>query len=229
MMGKSGFGWDDSRCMITVDSQEVWDEYCKIDSSARTMRYKSWPFFSAWREIFGKDRAVGEVTVEVHPTVNDTDTEAETETQEYYVPTAEWCPGVGYIGNDNGTPGDNQENVDRNATSTASQKKPTSSGKKRKRRVPVADDGLTDAVNTFCDTANQRLSEISKKLFVDYEEVEKRSTVYAIVGNIPGIDLNDQILISDRLVENSKKMDLFFSLSDDARARMVGLMLRGKV
>ncbi|KAL0404489.1 UNVERIFIED_CONTAM: hypothetical protein Sradi_2089700 [Sesamum radiatum] len=76
-------------CMITVDSQEVWDEYCKIDSSTRTMRYKAWLFFPAWREIFGKDRAVGEVTVEAHPTVNDTNTEPETETQEYYIPTAE--------------------------------------------------------------------------------------------------------------------------------------------
>ncbi|KAL0404592.1 UNVERIFIED_CONTAM: hypothetical protein Sradi_2100000 [Sesamum radiatum] len=45
MMGKSGFGWDDSRCMITVDSQDVWDEYCKVDTTARTMRFKSWPFF----------------------------------------------------------------------------------------------------------------------------------------------------------------------------------------
>ncbi|KAL0400324.1 UNVERIFIED_CONTAM: hypothetical protein Sradi_2375700 [Sesamum radiatum] len=183
MMSKSGFGWDDSRCMITVDSQDVWEEYCKIDSSARTMCYKNWPFFPAWREIFGKDRAVGEVMVEGHPNVNAADTDVETETQDYYVPTAEWCPGVGYV----------------------------------------------DAVKKFCDTANQRLLEISKKLFVDYEEVEKRSAVYAAVGNIPSIDLNDQILIFDRLVENTKKMDHFFSLPDDARARMVGLMLRRKM
>ncbi|KAL0462163.1 UNVERIFIED_CONTAM: hypothetical protein Slati_0103900 [Sesamum latifolium] len=71
-----------------------------------------------------------------------------------------------------------------------------------------------------------KLRQKAKKLFVQYEEVEKRSTVYTAVGSIPGIDLNDQILISDCLVENPKKMDLFFSLPDDARARMVGLMLR---
>ncbi|KAL0328338.1 UNVERIFIED_CONTAM: hypothetical protein Scaly_2266400 [Sesamum calycinum] len=198
MMGKSGFGWDDSRSMITVDSQDVWDEYCKIDASAKTMRYKSWPFFPAWREIFGKDRAIGEVIVEAHPKGNEADTVADTETHGYYVPTAEWCPGVGYVGNDSGALGDIHENVDH-------------------------------AVNTFCDAANQRLSEISKKLFVDYEEVEKRSAVFAAVGSIPGIDLNEQILISDHLVENPKKMDLFFSLPDDARARMVALMLSGKV
>ncbi|KAK4394008.1 hypothetical protein Sango_1871600 [Sesamum angolense] len=159
MMGKSGFGWDDSRSMITVDSQDVWDEYCKIDSSARTMQYKSWPFLPAWREIFGKDRAVGYVIVEAHPKVNEADTDADTETHGYYVPTTEWCPGVGYVENDSGALGDIQENVNR---------------------------------------------------------------------SIPGIDLNEQILISDRLVENPKKMDLFFSLPDDARACMVGLMPSGK-
>ncbi|KAL0395388.1 UNVERIFIED_CONTAM: hypothetical protein Slati_4505000 [Sesamum latifolium] len=51
MMGKSGFRWDNSWCMIMVDSQDVWDEYCKVDTTARTMRFKSWPFFPAWREI----------------------------------------------------------------------------------------------------------------------------------------------------------------------------------
>ncbi|KAL0430309.1 UNVERIFIED_CONTAM: hypothetical protein Sradi_0656900 [Sesamum radiatum] len=158
MMGKSGFGWDDTRCMITVDNQDIWNEYCK-------------------------DRAVGEVTVEAHPTVNNDDSEKDTETQSYYVPTAEWCPDFGYV----------------------------------------------EAVNAFCDTAKQHLVELSKKLFVDYEEVEKRAVVFEAVCKVPGIDLNDQIYVSDRLVENPKKMDLFFSLPAEARAHMVGLMLSGKV
>ncbi|KAL0395347.1 UNVERIFIED_CONTAM: hypothetical protein Slati_4500900 [Sesamum latifolium] len=229
MMGKSGFDWDDARCMITVDNQNVWNEYRKIDSSVRTMRYKLWSFFTAWREIFGKDRAVGEVTVEAHPMVNNDDSEKKTETQSYYVPTAEWCPDIGYVGNDNGVIGENIENAEVGGTSTASQKKPTSSRKKRKGRNRDADDGLTDAVNTFFDTAKQHLGELSKKLFVDYDEVEKRAAVFNAVGKVPGIDLNDQILVSDRLVENPKKMDLFFSLPAEARARMVGLMLSGKV
>ncbi|KAK4433039.1 hypothetical protein Salat_1066100 [Sesamum alatum] len=89
----------------------------------------------------------------------------------------------------------------------------------------VQDDGLTNAVNTFCDSANERLGELSKKLFANYEEVEKWSSVYEALGKVPGIDLNDQILLSDRLVKNPKKMDLFFSLPEDARARMIRLML----
>ncbi|KAL0366857.1 UNVERIFIED_CONTAM: hypothetical protein Sradi_3575800 [Sesamum radiatum] len=55
MMGKSDFGWDESLCMVTVESQDTWDEFCKII---------------------------------IQRTVN--------------VPTAEWCPDVGYAGNDKG-------------------------------------------------------------------------------------------------------------------------------
>ncbi|KAK4435016.1 hypothetical protein Salat_0664600 [Sesamum alatum] len=138
MMAKSGFGWDDSWCMITVDTQDIWEEFCKA-------------------------------------------------------------------------------NVDVNVTSTASHKKIGSSRKKRNEKIIVQDDGLTNAANTFCDSANERLGELSKKLFADYNEAEKRSSIYEAIGKVPGIDLNDQILISDRLVENPKRMDLFFSLPEDAR------------
>ncbi|KAK4438182.1 hypothetical protein Salat_0152400 [Sesamum alatum] len=170
-----------------------------------------------------------EYTNDPPPVVNLGDDEVDNDTQDYYVPTAEWCPNTGYARNDNGTVGDTQANVEVNVTSTASHKKIGSSGKKKKAKIIVQDDGLINAVSTFCDSTNERLGKLSKKLFVDFDEVEKRSSIYVTVGKVPGIDLNDQILISDRLVENSKKMDLFFSLPEDARARMIRLMLNGKM
>ncbi|KAK4425335.1 hypothetical protein Salat_1727500 [Sesamum alatum] len=148
---------------------------------------------------------------------------------ECYVPTTEWCPNTGYAGNDTGTNADTHPNMDVNVTSTNSQKRLGSSGRKRKARIIVQDDGLTNVVNTFCDSANERLGELSKKLFANYEEAEKRSSVYEAIGKVPGLDLNNQILISDRLVENPKKIDLFFSLPEDARACMIGLMFDGKL
>ncbi|KAK4413677.1 hypothetical protein Salat_2780500 [Sesamum alatum] len=91
MMAKSGFGWDDSRCMITVDTQDIWDEFCKdvVDN----------------------------------------------ETQDCYVPTTEWCPDVGHVGNENGTAGDTQANVDVNVTSTASHKKLGARQRKERRKA----------------------------------------------------------------------------------------------
>ncbi|KAK4416635.1 hypothetical protein Salat_2489000 [Sesamum alatum] len=152
------------------------------------MRYKSWPFFLAWREIFGKDRAVGDeiyvgqYTNDVTPVVDLADDEVDNETPECYVPTAEWCPNTGYAGNDTGTNADTQANIYVNVTSTNSQKRLGSSGRKRKAKIIFQDDGLTNAVNTFCDSANERLGELSKKLFADFEVAEKRSSVYETVG-----------------------------------------------
>ncbi|KAK4433941.1 hypothetical protein Salat_0556800 [Sesamum alatum] len=177
----------------------------------------------------GTSKPRGQYTNDVTPVVDLADDEVDNETPECYVPTAEWCPNTGYADNDTGTNADTQANVDVNVTSTNSKKRLGSSSRKRKAKIIFQDDGLTNVVNTFCDSANERLGELSKKLFADYEEAEKRSSVYEAVGKVPGLDLNNQILISDRLVENPKKMDLFFSLPEDARARMIGLMLEEKL
>ncbi|KAL0296106.1 UNVERIFIED_CONTAM: hypothetical protein Sradi_6662700 [Sesamum radiatum] len=183
MMGKSGFGWDDSRSMVTVSDDTIWEEYCKLDPTVRTMHYKSWPFFPVWREIFGKDRASGEQAEDINEIVNKTDTPENNDHHDFYVPMAEWCPESGFTGNDIDHSPNTQGHVDPTVNSTTSNKKSTSTTKKRKMMVGASDDGLVVAVNTFCETANTRLGELAKKLFVDYEEVEKRSGVYEAVGN----------------------------------------------
>ncbi|KAL0444615.1 UNVERIFIED_CONTAM: hypothetical protein Slati_2184200 [Sesamum latifolium] len=46
MMEKNGFGLDYNKAKVTVDENQnsVWDEYVKIDPTAKNMRYKWWPF-----------------------------------------------------------------------------------------------------------------------------------------------------------------------------------------
>ncbi|KAG8368384.1 hypothetical protein BUALT_Bualt15G0039900 [Buddleja alternifolia] len=55
MLTRSGFGWNDTSNTIIVDDDQVWDNYVKTDINARTMRYKSWPLYNDWCEVFGKD------------------------------------------------------------------------------------------------------------------------------------------------------------------------------
>ncbi|KAK4434700.1 hypothetical protein Salat_0632800 [Sesamum alatum] len=66
---------------------------------------------------------VGQYTNDPPPVVNLANDGVEDNTQDCYVPTVEWCPNTGYAGNDNGTVGETQGNVEVNVTSTASQKK----------------------------------------------------------------------------------------------------------
>lgn len=61
MCNTSGFGWNDSKKMVEVDSDSVWEDYCKRDSNANGLRYKTFPYYEDWCIIFGNDRATGEM------------------------------------------------------------------------------------------------------------------------------------------------------------------------
>ncbi|KAL0313338.1 UNVERIFIED_CONTAM: hypothetical protein Sradi_5733100 [Sesamum radiatum] len=207
MMSKSGFGWDESRHMVTVENNDVWDEYLKVDPSVRTMRFKSWPFFNAWREIFGKDGAQGEVAEDINDTVR-----ASTPLSPPVSPTV---------------PVNNRD--DECYVRPQNVRKSGSTGKKRKVAHAASDERLVDCVSTFCEAANVRMVELTKRLFVDFDEVEKRSSVFAAVANVEGLDMTEQLMLADRLVKNPKKMDLFFSLNETARKKILRLMLEGKM
>ncbi|XP_047947477.1 uncharacterized protein LOC125193676 [Salvia hispanica] len=58
MINTSGFGWNDSSNMITVEN-DVWKQYAKAHPQAKSMRFKSYRFYQEWVEIFGKDTAGG--------------------------------------------------------------------------------------------------------------------------------------------------------------------------
>ncbi|XP_073270922.1 uncharacterized protein [Primulina huaijiensis] len=58
ILSRSGIGWNNSEKKIEA-SDEAWECFVKGDSSARSMCYKSWPYYSDWCEIFGHDRATG--------------------------------------------------------------------------------------------------------------------------------------------------------------------------
>ncbi|TXG73964.1 hypothetical protein EZV62_002543 [Acer yangbiense] len=54
MLNTSGFGWNDTKKCVEVDSNEVWEMYVLKD--------KSFPLYDRLVNIFGKDRATGQVT-----------------------------------------------------------------------------------------------------------------------------------------------------------------------
>ncbi|KAL0385654.1 UNVERIFIED_CONTAM: hypothetical protein Sradi_2959700 [Sesamum radiatum] len=64
MLTRSGFGWNDATNMVVVDD-DVWENYVKVDPFVKNMRLKSFPFYPAWCEVFGKDRATGEFAEDI--------------------------------------------------------------------------------------------------------------------------------------------------------------------
>ncbi|TXG57326.1 hypothetical protein EZV62_018639 [Acer yangbiense] len=62
MLNTSGFGWNDTKKCVEVDSNEVWEMYVLAHKEAEGWRDKSFPLYERLINIFGKDRATGQVT-----------------------------------------------------------------------------------------------------------------------------------------------------------------------
>ncbi|KAL8546499.1 hypothetical protein ACS0TY_006294 [Phlomoides rotata] len=50
--------------MIEVDDEGVLDASGRVDPHVKGLRYKSWPYYAQWIEIFCKDMAIGENSVD---------------------------------------------------------------------------------------------------------------------------------------------------------------------
>ncbi|XP_057777266.1 uncharacterized protein LOC130995830 [Salvia miltiorrhiza] len=55
----SGVGFNAKGTFMLDCDNDQWEMIVKKDSNARLMRFKSWPMFEDWKEVFGKDRANG--------------------------------------------------------------------------------------------------------------------------------------------------------------------------
>ncbi|KAL0458081.1 UNVERIFIED_CONTAM: hypothetical protein Slati_0435300 [Sesamum latifolium] len=227
MMSKSGFGWDEGKYMITVEENSIWDEYVKVDPTAKSMRFKFFPYFSVWHEIFRKDRATGERAKDEKATADAIREEEAMETRDYYVPTADWNPEEGFVSND-GDQTRAEMNIDPTTHSSSAPKPNSDKIKKRKKPQAAPEDRLVDMVSSFCQDANARLGTLTKVLQTEFGDLEKCAEVENAVAEIEGIDENEQLVIVQRLHNKPKDMHLFFSMPLHKRARLVRLMLNGR-
>ncbi|KAL8458323.1 hypothetical protein ACS0TY_035994 [Phlomoides rotata] len=71
LISKSGIGWNSTTSMIDVEDEGVWEACRLADPQVKGIRFKSWPFYSKWLDIFSKDRATGENAMDPIDLVND--------------------------------------------------------------------------------------------------------------------------------------------------------------
>ncbi|XP_024178735.2 uncharacterized protein LOC112184729 [Rosa chinensis] len=60
ILSQSGFSWDSSTQMISIDENSVWEEYVKSHDEAISFRFKRIPNWDDIVDLCGKDRATGE-------------------------------------------------------------------------------------------------------------------------------------------------------------------------
>ncbi|KAL8507880.1 hypothetical protein ACS0TY_018433 [Phlomoides rotata] len=71
LLGKSGIGWNSTSNTLDIIDETVWDTQRKADASVKSLRYKSFPYYDSWLDIFGKDRATGENAADPVDLAND--------------------------------------------------------------------------------------------------------------------------------------------------------------
>ncbi|KAL0461163.1 UNVERIFIED_CONTAM: hypothetical protein Slati_0003900 [Sesamum latifolium] len=155
MLTRSGFGWNATN--NTLDAKDdAFENYAKSDPFARSLRYKSFPLYDEWCEVFGKDRATGE----------------------------------------------NAEDIWVITLMLLTMKEVVQRGKR-----------LGDLENRFGTEA----------------ESTARKQVWSIVEAETELSIEQKCWVSKKLVNNKADLDLFLSISNDARVAFVTMMADGKI
>ncbi|KAL0412273.1 UNVERIFIED_CONTAM: hypothetical protein Slati_3817000 [Sesamum latifolium] len=222
MMGRSGFGWNE-----TTNNIDTKDE---IDPFGKTLRYKSFPYYAQWCEVFGKDRATGEW--EIDPIVAPRNTgnssrndhsESVPVSPEYYVPT----PDPSLYGDDSEflnsfASAIEPVHVDRSETQRVS-------SRKRKMVASEIDDKFDKKFEAFVNVTDARLGDIAKRFGVEAEESKSRKQVWSFVDSIPDLTLEEKCVVFKKLVNNKADLDLFLSMSTVGKETFVKMLATGKV
>ncbi|KAG8382503.1 hypothetical protein BUALT_Bualt05G0084000 [Buddleja alternifolia] len=218
MLSRSGFAWNDTSKTVDVSSDQVWDNFVKTDSNARTMRHKSWPLYKDWCEIFGKDRATGEDAEGFADIAAGLRANGNGKQQ---VGTMDEVPIFHH------TEEDGAESIDVSHINSS-----VGAGKSDKSRKRKSSDdcleGFMDIMKTFCTQTDSRLGAIASRIGFEHDASKCRKTVYESLGRITKLTVDDKLFVSKRLIEDTKNMDLFFSLSDEDALSMVSMIVEGR-
>ncbi|KAG8372423.1 hypothetical protein BUALT_Bualt12G0064600 [Buddleja alternifolia] len=199
MRSMSGFGWNDTTKMITIDDESVWADYVKI---------------------FGKDRATGEaaegfadvVQVLFNKDVNN-EKGKDNDRRLDYEPVF------------NHSQFDEVQNMSFLHANTSG----SSKSEKRKRKiVDENDDRFIDLMTSFCDKSDDRLGDISKCIGFEHDASKSTKVVFEALGQVTSLDMEEMILVSQLIVNNTKNINLFFSLPNIGKITMVKVILEGK-
>ncbi|KAG8379088.1 hypothetical protein BUALT_Bualt07G0051800 [Buddleja alternifolia] len=101
---------------------------------------------------------------------------------------------------------------------------------KRKRKlVDENDDRFIDLMDSFCDKTDERLGDISKRISFEHDTSLSRKAIFEALGELgSSLDMEEMILVSHLIINNTKNMYLFFSLHVDGRKTMMHMILAGK-
>ncbi|KAL1559742.1 hypothetical protein AAHA92_10050 [Salvia divinorum] len=215
VLGRSGVSFNHhGDHKIDCDDAE-WKEILKVDSGARLLRNKSWPYYEDWKVIFGKDRASGDDSVDAREAFNQTGTQVGNENIDISAEYEEVF--TNNFGLDNASPDSQTDSVFSSAI--GSQKE--GGQPKKKRKGVSALDGLVDVIAKMHEATNMRLEYLANRIGYEFDLTKARKEVFQLVGTIPGLSLMQVFDASENILSKVEHLDFFMSLPEMARQAYV--------
>lgn len=194
------------------------------------MRFKSWPMWDAWKEIFGKDRAVGTTAADLGEMSKEVCSTGvpflESGDSEYVASTG--APSGANPQNTKSSPQglDQTASDNDNETQSAQKKTPQSAQKKnKKRKVVDRSDILLEMLAKSNEDINSRLDKLTNRIGYEFDVSKARKEVFPILGDIQGLTLGQQLDAAGIILEKVQRLDLFMSLPEAFRHTYVVRML----
>ncbi|KAL8513375.1 hypothetical protein ACS0TY_012725 [Phlomoides rotata] len=201
LLSKSGIGWDSSTHTLDIIDESVWDAQKLAGPHVKSMRFKSWPYYEAWLNIFGKDRA--------------------TETgEEENLFTGE-AAGMGA-----NVAGENEKMAENTSVCkpTPLSGGVTSKGKKRKGTMNEMT-ALVDTLGHFIESTDKSFNTLATRIGPESDAKQSRMSLNDIMKQIPELSVHAKLKVSDELVQNTARMELFLSLPQDEQVEYVHMLL----
>ncbi|KAG6403394.1 hypothetical protein SASPL_135612 [Salvia splendens] len=222
ILGRSGVGFNLHNDYKIDYDDDQWEQIIKADKEARNMRFKSWPMWDAWKEIFGKDRAVGTTAADLGEMSKEVCSTGvpflENRDSEYVASTG--APFGANPQNTKSSPQGLDQTASDNDNETQSAQK-----KNKKRKVVDRSDILLEMLAKSNEDINSRLDKLTNRIGYEFDVSKARNEVFPILGDIQGLTIGQQLDAARIILEKVQRLDLFMSLPEAFRHTYVVRML----
>ncbi|KAL8556857.1 hypothetical protein ACS0TY_004363 [Phlomoides rotata] len=217
LLSKSGIGWNSTNSMIEIEDEGVWESCRRADPGVKGLRYKTWPYYPQWIEIFGKDMTTGENDVDPIDLVNElyhNGLDKEEEIGKTYAPITP------------DTLNDVEDHNNRKHTDVDFK------GKPRAQKRKMCDPDITmlvDSLGEFMKFSKVAMTDLSAGNDKGSASSSENKRLNDIINGIVGLKLSDKLKVCDELVQNSKRLDFFLSLPTNEQEEYVWMLLYGRI
>ncbi|KAL8480719.1 hypothetical protein ACS0TY_027311 [Phlomoides rotata] len=219
-LGETGCGFNTSIKILDC-TNITWAKVIRKDPTVSGMRYKPWPYYEDWMEVFGNDCVVGEPAEDVMDVV----VEFEAKDVQPQVGASE--PSASNVAEDEFEmeSESHEPTVDMFKSADASQ----SSSKKGSHAESFGNKEMIKALGDIFKSSDDRLGDIVKSIGCQYESnsAQTRKDVFNMLESFTDLSLDELLDSTDMLSKNTQRLEMFTGLPEAARSCYIRRLLDG--